>query len=284
MATILALLSLASTGDTVAELRRQFDAATAKGNYQDALRIAEKAIELNPSDAMTFAMRGVAHAGLRKRVEAVRDFTKAIEQRPDFADAFQQRGAERFKLGKIDESIADFDKYILLKPDAEPGHWQRGISLYYAGRFAEGAKQFKAYEQRDTNDVENAVWHYLCNARVVGKDKAAESILRIGKDRRVPLMEVYALFQGRGTREEVLAASEKGNPNPLESTMQTFYAHLYLGLYAESRDDAAKALEHMTKAVAAYGKMPSEHYMGEVARVHLDRLHTQSKEKREGSR
>ena len=64
------------------------------------------------------------------------------------------------------ESLADFDKFLALRPAEKNGHWKRGISLYYAGRFEDGKKQFEGYENVDTNDVENAVWHFLCNARV----------------------------------------------------------------------------------------------------------------------
>ena len=103
-------------------------------------------------------------AGVPKHTEAVADFTKCIELDPRNAAAYNHRGTEQFKLGHIKESLADFDRYLELEPKAAPSHWMRGISLYYVGRFDDGRQQFKAGDQVFANDVENAVWHFLCNA------------------------------------------------------------------------------------------------------------------------
>jgi lipoprotein NlpI len=44
-----------------------------------------------------------------------------------------------------------------------------------------------------------------------------------------------------------------------------FYAHLYIGLYYEAAGDAKAAREHLERAVS----YRANHYMGDVARVHL---------------
>jgi len=82
-------------------------------------------------------------------------------------------------------------------PRNTPATGGAGITCYYAGKFDEGKKQFEGYEQVDTNDVENAVWRYLCMAKSVGVEKARAQILKIGRDKRKPMMEVYALFAAR---------------------------------------------------------------------------------------
>jgi lipoprotein NlpI len=175
------------------------------------------------------------------------------------------------------ESIADFDKYLELKPADTPRHWRRGISYYYAGRFEEGAKQFESGHARNPDDVEEAVWHFLCNARGTGIDKARRAILKIGKDNRVPMMQVYSLYAGRAKPEDVLAAAVAGKPTPEQRNYQLFYAHLYLGLYYEATGDRKRALEHLTKAAEEH-KIGD--YMWDVARVHVDLL--RKAEKKEG--
>ncbi len=251
------------------DVMKQFADAMAQRQYADALKFANQAVAAEPTNAAAHHARGTAHAALRKRTEAIEDFTKAISLDPKFADAYQRRGSEHFKLGHINESITDFDKFIELRPDQMAGHWQRGISYYYAGRFDEGWKQFKAYEQKDTNDVENAVWHYLCLARVSSPEKARESLLKIGRDRRIPLMTIYGLFKGEAKPEDVLTAANDGAPPAAERNQRLFYAHLYLGLYYESLGNKEKTLEHITKAAEEF-TIPE--YMGDVARVHLARL------------
>jgi lipoprotein NlpI len=198
--------------DTAAALLAKAKQALARNHPDEALSLAGMAVARAPHEPAVYLFRGRLYEALQRHAEAVADFDAALRLDPKAAEAYQYRGAEHFKLGHIRESLADFDKYLELKPAARAGHWQRGITCYYAGKYDEGRKQFAGYEAVDTNDVENAVWHYLCNARLVGADKARAAMLKIGRDRRVPLMEVYELFRGRATPDDVLRAARAGHP------------------------------------------------------------------------
>jgi lipoprotein NlpI len=248
------LTSANGADDLLAKARQ----ALADGHKEEALQLATQAIakEGNNPDAHYF--RGVVHGALRRHAEAVADLDRALRLKPGLALAYHQRGCERFKLGRFKESVEDFDQYLELAPRERGGHWQRGISLYYAGRFEEGKKQFESYEQVDPNDVENAVWHFLCNARAQGVEKARAQLLKIGRDQRVPMMEVYALFAGRTKPEDVLAAAEAGQASAELRKRQRFYAHLYLGLYWEVMKEPKRTLEHLKKAAEEH---LVDHYM-----------------------
>ncbi|HEY1859034.1 MAG TPA: tetratricopeptide repeat protein [Gemmataceae bacterium] len=259
--------------DTADDLLQKAKAAWQKKQPDEAIKLAGKAIDLDPKNAEAFLMRGMLYEALDKHAEAVADFDQTLKLDPKAADAYEHRGSEQFKLGKIAESITDFDQYLKLKPKEEPKHWKRGISYYYAGRYEDGQKQFEAYQNVDGNDVENVVWRYLCMARAAGVEKARAGLLNVGEDKRVPLMRVYDLFAGKAKPEDVLVAVEEGKPSKEEMNMRLFYAHLYLGLYFEAAGDKKKTLEHMRKAVEDY---PARGYMGDVARVHLE---LRSKEK-----
>lgn len=248
--------------------------ALSKGQPKEALALATKAIEVDAKNPQLFEFRAQVHASMQHHTEAVADFSKCIALDPRAAEVYDHRGSEHFKLGQIAESIADFDKFIELKPEAEPGHWRRGISYYYAGRFDEGRKQFQGYEKVDTNDVENAVWCFICTARLTDVEKARSSMLKIGHDRRVPLMQIYDLFRGKLQPQDVLTAAQNGRPAAAELRQRLFYAHLYLGLYYEVQGDKKRTLDHMTRAVDQH---MDGHYMGDVARVHLDLLRKQLK-------
>jgi lipoprotein NlpI len=248
---------------TPVELLRLAQEALAQGRSQKALDLAGKAIADDAANLPAFLFRGKLLGSLGRHQEAAADFTEVIALDPKNADAYNRRGAEQFKLGHITESIQDFDKYLEFKPGEIPGHWMRGISYYYAGRYEEGRRQFAAYEKMDTKDVENAVWHYLCNARLTGATQARAALLKIGRDQRVPMMEVYALFAGTAQPTDVLNAVRRA---PVAQRAQAnFLAHLYLGLYYESIGDEKKMLEHMKQA--ADTRVGG--YMGDVARVHL---------------
>jgi lipoprotein NlpI len=211
---------------------------------------------------------GIAAADAGDYKKAVELLTKAISDDPKLAKAYNARGQVHFKLGKFAESLADFDKYLDLKPGEKNGHWMRGITCYYAAKFDEGRKQFEGYEKVDTNDVENAVWHFLCVARKDGVPKARQSLLKIGKDRRVPMTQVYELFAGKLKPEDVLQAARMPAAREEVLNRQLFYAHLYLGLYYEVQGDHEKAQENLEEAV----KHRISHYMWDVARVHRDLL------------
>jgi lipoprotein NlpI len=262
--------------ETVDDLLRSAAAALERGKPEEALKLAGKAAEAAPKDARPRRLHGLAHAALRHHAEAVADFDRAIALAPKDAETYDHRGSEHFKLGHVAESLKDFDRFLELRPEARAAHWKRGISCYYAGRFDEGRKQFEAGQEVYRDDVENAAWHFLCVARLSGIDKARASLLKIGHDRRVPLMEVYALYAGRAKPDEVLAAARAGKPAAAELNERLFYAYLYLGLYDDVAGERKQALEHLTRAVEDHR---IDHYMGDVARLHRERLLQETKAK-----
>jgi lipoprotein NlpI len=241
--------------------------AVRAGKTERALELAGQAISKEPNNPKGFLLRARIYSSSRRAKEALPDFDKVIAFLPKSPDLYEERGSEHFKVGNIKESIADFDKEVALDPKREPSRWKRGISYYYAGKYAEGRKQFEGYQNFDSNDVENAVWRFLCMAREsgVGFDKARADILKIGDDRRVPMRQVYDLFAGKAQPEDVLAAASA--PTAVGAGHERlFYAHQYLALYYEAKGDAASAQSHMQKAV----EKQIGHYMWDVAKVHVD--------------
>lgn len=218
-----------------------------------------------PKTAQEWYKRGQERMARRKFDDAVTAFGECLRLDDKHADALDARGSANFMAGKFAASVADFDRAIKLDPKSANGHWRRGISLYYAGKYEDGKKQFEGYEKVDTNDVENAAWHFLCAAKKDGVEAARKGVLSIGKDRRVPMMEVYDLYKGKIKAADVLAAANAGELTDAQRKPGLFYAHLYLGLYYDLQDKPAEAKEHL--ALAA-GKYRIDHYMGEVAVVH----------------
>jgi lipoprotein NlpI len=234
-----------------------------------ALLICGIALADEPTTARGWLRRGGEELNKGKYDDAVKSLTRAIDLDKDNAEALDVRGAAQFLRGKFTESVADFDRVVKMAPEKANGHWRRGISLYYAGKYDEGKKQFEGYEKVDTNDVENAVWHFLCAAKKDGVEKARAAVLKIGKDRRTPMMEVYDLYRGKLKPEDVLAAAKDKGLSEAERSRALFYAHLYLGIYYDLLGEAKKAKGHLAEAA---GKYRIDHYMGEVARVHHELL------------
>ena len=230
---VVLLMAVPVRADSAGELVEQADAALKKGDPAAALKLADQAIAADPK-------LGVA---------------------------YDKRGTAQFKLGKIKESLADFDRFIELVPKEGPKHWRRGLTLYYADDFAKGVAQFTTSDKEEPNDVENAVWHFLCNAKVKGLDKARGNMLKVQNDERGPyFMKIYDLFRGTAKPEDVFAAAEAGNVKDDLRKKQRFYANYYVGMYYECVGEPKKSLEYLKTAVEKY---PIGDYMMDVAKVHI---------------
>lgn len=236
------------------------------GDKEQALKLADQAVAADAKNASAYVLRSQIHQARHEYDAAIDDDNRLLALAPESAAAFQRRGEDQFRAGHFKESVADFDKVIELNPARGPYHWQRGISLYYAGEFARGAKQFELHKTVNPEDVENAVWDFLCVARLSAIEKAREGLIAIHGDSRVPMMQIYALFSGKGTEQDVMDAANAGKPGEAELKERLFYAHLYLGLFDEASGRADSAKQHIRLAAEKYA---GDDYMGDVARVHL---------------
>jgi len=235
---------------------------------------AQESLRVQAQEDDDELLQQAAQASQRGEHEtAIARLSDVIKASPMKAIAWYLRGREYFRAGKIAESIADFDKNVQLQPQAENQQWERGISYYYAGDFAKGAKQFEDYQKFHDQDVENSVWRYLCIARASGVEKARATLLPITSDPRVPMMQIYALYQGKLKPADVLAAANASPPNRDVLNRRLFYAHLYIGLWHEAAGEATEAKKHILEAE----KHKIAHYMWDVAHVHANRLRGDTK-------
>jgi lipoprotein NlpI len=198
-------------------------------------------------------VRGAYNRGMRFGV-----FLLALAAYGQSAREVYDRAVEEFREGRIAESAAGFDRLAKMAPRDAPHLWQRGIALYYAERWGDCRAQFESHRTVNPNDVENAAWHFLCVARGEGAEKARAALLPVGPDARVPMREVYRMFQGELTAERVMAAGADPEGQ--------FYAHLYIGLYCEALGKPDCAREHIVKAAGDGYSMGG--YMHMVAKVH----------------
>lgn len=197
-----------------------------------------------------------------------------IEENPKSAYAFQQRGVAHFMNSSFEKAISDFDRVIQLAPEQEAHHWQRGIAYYYSADFKKGVAQFELHQTVNSNDVENAIWHFICKVKADGLEAARQALIPIKHDSRVPMMEVWSLFAGEETPKGVLKSAQRKGPSGFPSRQSMCYAHLYLGLYFEATGQIPLAKQHIESAANKYSM---DNYMGEVARIHhksFERLKT----------
>lgn len=218
----------------------------------------------------------------RQLEESVQSLTDKIAASPKDDRLYSQRGDALFFLGKFQQAVADYDKMVELKPQLDASHWRRGIAYYYTGRYADAAAQFDRYHSFDNVDRENGIWRYLSQAMEQGREEAQQELLRYEKDDREPFPDVYQLFAGKITPQQILTHIADAEISETERTKREFYAHLYIGLHLVVLEDHENALIHLEKAskntwapTAGYGP----HYMWQVARLHHQKLQDQLKPK-----
>lgn len=277
--TLLAILSLLLTlpfvsarafaaEDDPDALLQQAVTASRQGDQPKALGLATRAIKTDPKQTSGWLVRAQIYDRQREHAKAIADYSEVLKLDPKASAVWQRRGEVHFRQGKMREAVADFDRFLSLVPDQKPHHWQRGIALYYAGRFAEGKQQFELHQTVNTQDVENAVWHFLCTARAESLESAKQKLIPITGDPRIPMAQVHQLFAGKAKPEDVLAAAQAASKNT-PAGEPLFYAHLYLGLYYEATGDAEKTRAHILKAAE---RAKENGYMGDVALVHAAQL------------
>ena len=178
--------------------------------------------------------------------------------------ALLNRAVAEFEKGQFATSASVFDEVAKAIPDQAPQLWQRGIALYYAGRYTDCRRQFESHRTVNPDDVENAAWHFLCVAREQSPAEALKLLLPVGPDPRVPMREIYQMFRGM-TTPDVVIKTAGSQPSA------QFYAHLYVGLYAEALGKKDLARQHI-KAAASEQYESAGGYMHMVARVHASVL------------
>jgi lipoprotein NlpI len=192
----------------------------------------------------------------------------ALLKDPASITRFSRRGDAQLFLGEPEEAVKDFEKMIALDPAQEAPHWRLGIAYYLAGDFAKSERQFVKYHIYDNGDRENGIWKFLAQAHHDKLEKARSEMLVYADFDREPFPELYEMFAGKRTAEEVFAEiAQKGLADD-EHVM--FFASYYAGLNEELLGRHDNALSLLRQAVSATSVR--QDYMWQVARLQWERL------------
>ena len=207
---------------SVNDLLSQARSAYRGGDAARALTLATRAVELDPQNPQSFLVRGQLHEMQGRHRLAIADYDAVLKLDPSVVEVYNRRGSEHFKLGHIEASIADFDRAIELNPGQEPYHWQRGISLLLRRPLREGAGSVPVPSagQRQRRG-ERRVAFSLRRPAGGSEARPRQALLNIEGDRRVPMMEIYRLFRGEGSIDEVMQAARAWRQRPRGSQPAT---------------------------------------------------------------
>jgi len=117
------------------------------GEYEKALDLLDKALEINPNHIHALNNKGRALLELDKTEEAIVWFDKALEVNPEYIPALHNKGLILLELGKYEEAMVWFDKALEVNPNLVYLLNDKGLALYRLGQYDEAISYYdKALE------------------------------------------------------------------------------------------------------------------------------------------
>jgi tetratricopeptide (TPR) repeat protein len=95
-----------------------------------AIEDFDRAIEIDPEDAIAYLNRGSTYGALGEHERAIEDFDRAIERDPEYASAYVGRGNAYGALGEHERAINDYDRAIERDPEYAGAYYSRGNAYF----------------------------------------------------------------------------------------------------------------------------------------------------------
>jgi predicted O-linked N-acetylglucosamine transferase (SPINDLY family) len=133
---------------------REFQA----GRYEEAERILQQALLVNPRSTAAHANRGIALHELKRFDEALACFAAALALTPDHPETCSNRGNTLMALARFEEALASYDRAIAIRPDYADAFLNRANVLVKLHRFDEAVASCDraiAIRPRDPNALVN---------------------------------------------------------------------------------------------------------------------------------
>ncbi len=122
------------------------------GDPERALADCTRAIDLKPGFAEAYTNRASAHTARRDYDQAIADCTKAIELKPDYAEAYANRGAAYGSSRRPDQAIADCTKAIELDPGCVEAYNNRGSAYIGLRQYDRAMADYRKALELKPND------------------------------------------------------------------------------------------------------------------------------------
>ncbi|KAI9226041.1 MAG: heat shock protein STI-like protein [Piptocephalis tieghemiana] len=95
---------------TADELKAQGNKAFSAGQFDEAVSLFTKAIEVDPTNHVFYSNRSASYASLRKYNEALEDANKVISMKPDWPKGYSRKGAALLGQSKYEDAIKTFNE------------------------------------------------------------------------------------------------------------------------------------------------------------------------------
>ncbi len=117
--------------------------AAQTGNFQAAVDLIGRAIEIFPDNADFYVNHGNALKSLQQIDAAIASYEKAIAIKPDHAQAYCNRGVALQELGRLDAAVDSYQRAIAIKPDYAEAHSNCGLALHQLRRLEDSLASYE---------------------------------------------------------------------------------------------------------------------------------------------
>lgn len=105
--------------DKASQLKDQGNAALASGNLDEAIKLYSEALNLDPTNHVLYSNRSAAYAKAEKYAEALKDAEKTVELKPDWGKGYSRKGAALSYLGRDSEAQKVYEEGLVHEPTNE---------------------------------------------------------------------------------------------------------------------------------------------------------------------
>jgi eukaryotic-like serine/threonine-protein kinase len=186
--------------------------ARVRGRYEEAIAVAQRAIELDPVNSEAYRELGRAQEALNRFADAEATYQKAIAARPDDWQAYNTLGSFYVARSRWPDAEPAFQRVIELTPDNTRGYNNLGVTYFRMGRENEAARMWeRSLAIRPTySAASNVGTYYYAHAQYTEAARAFERAVTLApNDLSVWRNLAAALFQAPGERDKARSAFEK---------------------------------------------------------------------------
>jgi len=216
------------------------------GNLQQAEKICEKILSINPNHAETLHARAIMACQLGLHAVAVPLFQKAIHEDHTKAAYHYNLGNALKDLGRFDEAVPCYRQALLLKPDYTEALNNQGTVLHNQGRFDEAIASYQE-ALRITPDHAESLYNLAVTLQSVNRLKDAILCYQKALAAKEDFPEVYnrlgIIFHEQGKLDAAIGCFQQAlRINPA-------VADFHFGLATVLTDQG-----HLDEAFAGYQK------------------------------
>ena len=241
----------------------QAELAYKEGNYDEALRIIDEVMAVDPNNPFAYNTRGNTYTALNRYNEAMTDYSRAIALDPELSFLYYNRGRLHNLLENYDDAISDLQKSVELSP-VEFGYRAYGaIGLIYhnLSQYDKALEAFEtsiSYNRDERADIYyyRGETHTALNDYDAAIDDYQAALSRFSRYDEAYQGLGYAYYKTAQYDQALEALNEA-----LEISPNSAIAHFYLGLVylaMDQFDDAEAAFAQATDSISTLSEEEQE--------------------------